>query len=529
MNLLLNLSSSQEGGIRMGRIILTLTMLLVLAGTAAFGQVSLQELTAEADQLFQKHVKEGRIDYAGVIAGPEPLNKLVGDLAGFDLTTLSTEAEKKAFWINAYNLLVVYSVIERYPMKSTQEVGGFFDRNRHNVAGEALTLNDIEHKKLLKAIPDPRYHFVLVCAAVGCPPIIPGAYFADTIEQQLQERTRKTLNDDYYVQLDNTSQKANVTELFKWYKDDFTTGGLSVAEYINQYRSVKIPANYSIGYITYDWILNDYKPASVGLQSDNLQAYTPSTLLKPGQIEVKVFNNLYTQTAFYNSDGDRQDQNGRSTFFTGIGNFLYGINSNFNVGFDLYFRSVRNDASSSSAFSVFNFGSGTNSRYAFSQIGPKLKISPFSGLRNLSFQTTFLVPLTSNLDGRDGSGQPFLDVNGTQWWTQVFYDQPFKDNFLVYFEGGLLFRFDSPFDDFYTPLKAILNYYPSQRWTVYAPAEFTSFWKDQTVNAWYGQLGLGTKYQFTSNFELEVLYTNFVAGKSQGAGQTFNLGFRIIR
>ena len=67
----------------MGRIILTLTMLLVLAGTAAFGQVSLQELTAEADQLFQKHVKEGRIDYAGVIAGPEPLNKLVGDLAGY--------------------------------------------------------------------------------------------------------------------------------------------------------------------------------------------------------------------------------------------------------------------------------------------------------------------------------------------------------------------------------------------------------------------------------------------------------------
>jgi hypothetical protein len=58
--------------------------------------------------------------------------------------------------------------------------------------------------------------------------------------------------------------------------------------------------------------------------------------------------------------------------------------------------------------------------------------------------------------------------------------------------------------------------------------EFNAFWKESSISAYYNQLGLGAKYQLISNFELEILYTKFIFGKSQGAGETYNLGFRII-
>jgi hypothetical protein len=99
---------------------------------------------------------------------------------------------------------------------------------------------------------------------------------------------------------------------------------------------------------------------------------------------------------------------------------------------------------------------------------------------------------------------------------------------LLFLEGGLFFRFGSTYDDFLTPLKVFFNSFPSQKWTIYTMAEFSTFWKEGSVSAYYFQLGLGGKYQVTSNFELEILYTKFLFGKSQGAGETYNLGFRII-
>ena len=119
-------------------------------------------------------------------------------------------------------------------------------------------------------------------------------------------------------------------------------------------------------------------------------------------------------------------------------------------------------------------------------------------------------------------------MDGNQWWTQIFYDYLFNNDFLLFFETGLLLRFGSTFDDALTPVKFFFNYFPSQKWTIYTMGGFAAFWKDGSVSAYYNQYGLGGKYQVTSNFELEILYTKFVFGKSQGAGDTYNLGLRII-
>ena len=116
-----------------------------------------------------------------------------------------------------------------------------------------------------------------------------------------------------------------------------------------------------------------------------------------------------------------------------------------------------------------------------------------------------------------------------QWFTQLFYDKSINRDVLLYFESGLFFRFGSEFEDFFTPIKAIGNFYPTPAATLYLSSEFTPFWDGGSINAYYGQLGAGAKYQVFDFLEVEALYTNFLLGKNQGAGETYNIGFRIIR
>ena len=133
-------------------------------------------------------------------------------------------------------------------------------------------------------------------------------------------------------------------------------------------------------------------------------------------------------------------------------------------------------AFSFSPLSVFNSSADGDSRSAFTQIGPKIKISPFSGLRRLAIQSTLLFPLASDLDGGENGEKPFLDANGVQWWNQIFYDHPFLNDFLLYLEAGFFFRFDPRYKDFFTLFKAFLNYYPGDRWMLYLASELTPSW-----------------------------------------------------
>ena len=505
-------------------------VLIALISNILTGQNS-QSFFNKADEFLEKNVTDGRVNYESLKADLNQLNNLVNEISKFDFLQLQIGDEEKAYLINVYNILVIRAVLNNYPLKSVMDIGGFFDKDIISIGGQEYSLNKVEKSILFKSYPDPRLHFVLVCAAIGCPQIINNAYYPDQLEQQLQKRTKITLNDELYIRVDRKTKTVFISELFKWYEKDFTATGLSVIQYINQYRENKIPVDYKIDYIPYDWTLNKIikkQKSHILPKKENLQAYTPSTLLKPGQIEIKLFNNLYTQTAYYDEESKKKDQNSRSTYFTGIINSLYGISSDINIGLDVYIKSVRNDIESSSPFSLFKFSSDANASTALAQIGPKVKISPFKSLRSLAFQSTFLIALKSDLDGSEDADSPYLDVDGSQWWTQIFYDYSLNNDFLLYFESGFFFRFDSPYEDVYIPVKAFVNYYPSRNWTIYFPLEFTSYWKDSSISAYFNQTGLGGKYQLTFNFELEILYTKFIFGKSQGAGATYNLGVRFI-
>lgn len=514
------------------RLLTGIVTIILTLSVAVVSQDKTTSLFDKTDALLSKVVANGLVDYNSLQQNHSTeLSKLTRLIANTSSAELQDPSIRKAFYINAYNILTLQSVVENLPLNSPQDVGGFFDRQKHSVAGEDITLNDLENKKIRDEFGDARIHFVLVCAAKGCPILIPEAYRPETLDKQLEIQTRAALNDPLHVEVNTAAKEVKISELFKWYKEDFVTDNQTALDYINGFRNRAIPTDYSVGYKTYNWALNTKSAAANQSEGEfSLQSYTPSTLLRPGQIEVKVFNNLYTQTSFFNEDRENTDQNSRSSFFSGITTAFYGLTPNVNIGLDIYVRSVRNDDEDSSPFALFKFDSDQNSRTALTQVGPKLKVSPFESLRSLSFQTTVLFPLASNLDGGDTSeNQPFLDFDGIQWFNQVFYDRSLSDNTLIYLEGGFFARFDSEFEDFFTPLKAIFSYFPTQSSTLYIPTEFTSFWQDGSVNGYYAQFGLGAKYQLTNNLEIEGLFTDFSFGKSQGAGQTFNLGFRFIR
>lgn len=258
-------------------------------------------------------------------------------------------------------------------------------------------------------------------------------------------------------------------------------------------------------------------------QEINLQSLTPSSIMKKGQIEVKLFNNLYTQQAFYNSSSEKQDIGFRESYFTSANYFLVGVNSWLNVGGEVWVNSVKRNTDP------------IQQRIELAYLAPKVKIAPFRGLERFSITSTLLISMAKDMQGGGDPNEPFLAYDNTIWVNQLFYDQSLGQNWQVFFElsGWMYFKkpkIEESSDFFRMPAKAIVSYFPTSRITLYALSELmTQFGQTNFIDSYYVQLGLGLKYQLVpGKVELEGLYTNFLAGKSQGAGSTYNLGLRII-
>lgn len=208
-----------------------------------------------SNAFFSKYVENGELRYSSIESNSIELNSLVKEISNYQIEDPKSQ-EAKAFYINAYNLLVIKGILDNYPLKSPLDVDGFFDKIKYSVAGEQLSLNDIENKKIREIFEDPRIHFALVCAAKSCPQIIPEAYMPEKLDNQLNSRTKKSLNDDDFIRIEN--QKVLISEIFKWYSEDFG-GASNFKSFINQYRTNKIPESYSVDFYQYDWSLNEKK------------------------------------------------------------------------------------------------------------------------------------------------------------------------------------------------------------------------------------------------------------------------------
>lgn len=523
------------------------------------------DFNSDTDALLKRYVKQGRVDYTGLKASND-IQPLVAKISATDPGSLSGNA-KKAYLINAYNILVINQALENYPLKSVLDVKGFFDGNKQNVGGRKLTLNQLEKELLLKEYNDARLHFVLVCGALGCPPITNFAYTPAKLEAQLNKQTKLALNNPAFLRVNG--EKAELSKIFEWYAKDFGGSKSAVLSFINKYRDEAVPANAKVSYYEYDWTINktsgraaadkmekmnaidgmekealadgtdmrgekdmeekmdmeEFKsqsvvPRSGGGGGNNAARYVVSSAIPKGSAEIKIFNNLYSQEAA----GER------SSFFTTSISALYGVTSRFNAGVDIRYRRVRYDeAGTASNFAVLSEG-GTFSRTAISGFGPKIRIAPFNNLPNFSIQSALWIPLAENLEG--GNGDRFTDWNNATWFTQVFNDFPIGSNFSIFTELDIVLEDiggeEDDFNRFSTPVTGIFSYFPTPKATLYGLASYSPFWQEDYD--YFYQLGVGAKYQFTPNFEIELLATAFdneFLNSVDGNAGTVNLGIRI--
>lgn len=208
----------------------------------------------DANAFFATHVSNGRVDYKAVRSDPSTLDDLLSQAAKIKVTT-ENKKTYQSFWINTYNLAVIKGVVSKYPVESPLKIGGFFDNKTYDVGGLKTTLNSIENKLLRAKFPsEARFHFVLVCAGLGCPPLIGEAYTPAKLETQLQQQTTIALNNPNFIKV--KGNKVQISQIFEWYKEDFTRNG-GVIKYINSFRREAISSKAKVSYYSYDWTLND--------------------------------------------------------------------------------------------------------------------------------------------------------------------------------------------------------------------------------------------------------------------------------
>ena len=208
------------------------------------------------DRVLQAHARRGGMDYDGLKNDAEAMQSLDGFLQS--VATMN-ESEPLSSWLNAYNAIVVKSVVERYPIRSVKDVDGFFDGVQHRVAGRQRTLDEIENRIVRPRFEDARVHVALNCGAVSCPPLHPRAFRESNLDRTLDRLARSWIGSGRHVRIADGS--AQVSELFFWFAADFERDAGSVRAWIDRYdetnRLTSVPADAELGRIAYRWALND--------------------------------------------------------------------------------------------------------------------------------------------------------------------------------------------------------------------------------------------------------------------------------
>lgn len=237
--------------------------------------------------LLQKHVymiRQGQaseVDYKGFQQDRNMLQTYLSSLSKVSMNEFASwdKTERLAFLINAYNAFTVKLILTRYPkLDSIKDLGSLFRSPWENkfipLLGETHSLDDIEHGMIRHPgdYNEPRIHFAVNCASIGCPALLNEAFTGKTLEQQLEKATKAFLEDRTRNRYNPTRKRLEVSKIFSWYKKDFERGWRgwhSLNDFFAHYadsltdnaqsKQVVSAGTVRISYLDYDWKLNDRK------------------------------------------------------------------------------------------------------------------------------------------------------------------------------------------------------------------------------------------------------------------------------
>jgi hypothetical protein len=224
------------------------------------------------DALLKKHVvlidggKASQMNYQAMAKDRGALTDYAQSLSRVSEAEFSgwTKAEQMAFLINAYNAYTVEKILTRYPdLKSIWDFGKLFGNpfrdEFFSLLGRSMSLDGIEHDILRKRYAEPRIHYAVNCASIGCPMLREEAYVAARLDAQLEEQARRFLSD----RTRNRWQggRLEVSKIFDWYKEDFEPREAYFARYA-AVLGMPPGASPRFVFLDYDWSLNDSRSSS---------------------------------------------------------------------------------------------------------------------------------------------------------------------------------------------------------------------------------------------------------------------------
>lgn len=211
-----------------------------------------------------------RVDYAAVRGEDRRLlDGYLALLAAIPVSRLA-RAEQMAYWINLYNALTVRVVLDHYPVASIRDIDispGLFSNGPWGaelitVEGEPLCLDDIEHRILRPLWRDPRIHYAVNCAALGCPNLQPEPYQRQALDRQLDGAAIAYVNHPRGVTI-AADGSLTVSSLYVWYEADFGDDALGVIQHLMAYAAphlaMRLQEIQTIDRDVYDWRLNDLR------------------------------------------------------------------------------------------------------------------------------------------------------------------------------------------------------------------------------------------------------------------------------
>ncbi|MEI6410532.1 MAG: DUF547 domain-containing protein [Bacteroidota bacterium] len=216
------------------------------------------------DELLKKYVNtDGFVNYKGFLADTVRLNEYLHLLETAHPNDKNwSRDEQMAYWINAYNAYTVKLILRNYPVQSIKDikrglafVNSVWDIQFIKIQGYTYDLNNIEHNILRPVFKDARVHAAINCASYSCPKLQREAFTAKRLNEQLDAAMRGFVNDPLRNRI--SAEKAELSEIFKWFKGDFERDAGSLRDFLNRYAVVKINDKTEISHIDYDWRLNE--------------------------------------------------------------------------------------------------------------------------------------------------------------------------------------------------------------------------------------------------------------------------------
>lgn len=227
------------------------------------------------DALLKAHVKDGMVDY-DAFAKSKEFDAYLQSLAEADLEALD-EDERLALWINAYNAYTIHLINEHDERDSIRNINktlflklkGPWKEELANVAGEVYNLDNIEHDIIRKRFDEPRIHFALVCAAMGCPELRSEAYTGARLDEQLQDQAEEfLLRTPAKNRVDVDRRRVYGSMIYtKYYREDFGGTDEAIGRYVAQFypegpeQELLLSGDFDLKTTDYDWTLNSQEKA----------------------------------------------------------------------------------------------------------------------------------------------------------------------------------------------------------------------------------------------------------------------------